>query len=199
MRIAFALLLFLCVGIAPVLACSIATPNPEVTATPVPTIEDYTQSATVIFVGTVVRELASSDYGGYDYLIQVERYLKGDGYDTVILNNYHDLCMYGLTIGQEFIFFVQVNESNKAIASYEYFELSLLSDESRVTNITGQANPPEALPLDVQLSRLLESDDLNWFYIGMSVFAALVGLLAVGLSLRMRGRRKSKAKRDVID
>lgn len=203
MRIAFLLLLLLCVGIAPVWACT-ATPTPSETPIntplPPPTIADYIESAPIIFVGIVLREVERPSWGRR-YEIQVETYLKGSGYNLVEMEGYGygSDCLPMIWERTRHIFFAhERRDSDGTLIYYRIIDYPVESLET-IEAITGQANPPEALPLDVQLSRLLESDDLNWFYIGMSIFAALVGLLAVGFSLRLRNRRKSKAKRDVID
>jgi hypothetical protein len=192
-KLVFVLLLLLSLGIVPSYACSIPTQPPDWTPPPVASIEDYVQAAAVIFVGTLSQEPESINGWFNRYEIRVERYLKGDGYNFVLMDNYSDFCHYGLGIGRTFIFFVQDYHGLGATPSYSYIRHELLDDESSIVRITGQSNAPQPLPMDIQLTRIAEKGDLNWLYIPFAIVGIFVCLIVFWL-LR-RGRRKSKSKR----
>jgi hypothetical protein len=185
-------------GSSSVFACTpteIPLETPIYTATPLPTIDDFSQSAPVIFIATVVREAELSPYWGRAYEIQVKTYLKGNGFDSVYLSGYGygwD-CLPMIFEGQERIFFVQEHSNSAGIPIYYRIADYPLEDTERVSSITGQSNAPQPLPLDIQFTRIAQEGNLNWLYIPL----AIVGIFAclIVFWLLRRGRRKSKSKR----
>jgi hypothetical protein len=199
--LALSLFLLFFVSIAPVLACT-PTVTPLATAmytpTPLPSIDDFSQSAPTIFVGRVVREAELSPYWGRTYEIHVADYLKGSGFDTVYLAGYGygTDCLPMIFEGSIRIFFVQEHSNSAGIPIYYRIADYPLEDAERVGTITGQSTAPQPLPLDIQLTRIAEKGDLNWLYMPLAILGIFTCLIVFWL-LR-RGGRKSKAKRDEL-
>jgi hypothetical protein len=196
----FLFCLLLVVGIAPVLACTpTVTPSatPVYTPTPFPGIGDYSLNAPVVFIGKVVREISLRQSWPRTYEIKVETYLKGSGFDTVFITGYGygSDCLPMIFEGAERIFFVQEHSNSAGIPVYARMIDYSLDNKEAVTAITGQSLPAQALPLDIQFTRLAENGNLNWLYIPFSILAMFVGL---GIFwFWRRGRRKPKPKRDI--
>jgi hypothetical protein len=196
------LLGLLSLGISPVFACTptqIPSATPIYTPTPLPDITDYTLQADIIFEGTVVREVVSNSWPRR-YEIRVSRYLKGSGYDTVYIDGYGygSDCLPMIWEGEQRIFFVRDHDNSAGIPIY-YRIMDYPPDSiETVQGLTGQSNPSQALPLDIQFMRAAENGDLNWFYIPLSIAIALLGSVILILSLRFSKRRKSKAKREEL-
>jgi hypothetical protein len=189
----FALLLLLCVGINPVFACLIPTENPAMTATPVPSLEDYSQRASVIFLGTVSGWTDLLNSGSFRYQIQVKRYFKGAGNQIVMLENYYSFCMDRLEIGQEFIFFAEGDGGGAFVPRYQYLTLVQSSEESVVLGITSTTNFPQLVPPDMELTPIADKSDMTWLYNSFNILGLFSSV--IGFGLWWRGRRKSKSKR----
>jgi hypothetical protein len=194
-RASFLVCLVLIFGLSgnSVFACSIPTENPTMTATPTPSLEDYSQRASVIFVGAVSAAPTSLISGSVDYQIQVKRYLKGDGSQIVMLENYHNFCADGLEIGQEFIFFAEGDEGGGYIPRYKFLHLVQPSEENRVLAITGELTLPQFMPPDNQLSAIVEKSDMTWLYNFLGILSFFSSLIGFGLWWR-----KSKSKRGEV-
>ena len=200
-RIVFCIFALFCFGAVPAFACS-PTPTPfDMTPIPPLTIMDFTQNAPIIFIGMVV------DDGEYinselRYQLRIETYLKGSGYDTAYIVGYGGggSCQPYIYRDSRLIFFVNSHMNSAGIPVYYLITDYEPTDAhiAAVTSITGQSIPAQALPLDIQMTRIAENGDLNWLYIPLSIVAALLGLIAVALSRRLRNRRKSKAKREEL-
>src|SRR5688572_8926104 len=133
-----------------VFACTpteIPSASPIYTATPLPDIDDFSQSAPIIFVGRVMEEANLSPYWGRTYEIRVEALLKASGFDTVYLAGYGygSDCLPMIFEGEERIFFVQEHSNSAGIPIYYRIVDSPIEDAERVSNMTGQSNAPQPL------------------------------------------------------
>jgi hypothetical protein len=201
-KLVFAFMLIFCVGIAPVFACTQPPPpihTPVHTPDPFQGADYLSENASVIFSGRVTENYTYTEYGAI-YEVRVQRYLKGSGYEIIQIEYGLSIgsCGYGIAVGKSYVFFMEEPVNNTGIPRYSYpiFQYPIEA-EATVTAITGQSNPAQPLPLDIQMTRIAESGDLNWLYIPLSILAALLGLVILALSLR-RTRRKSKAKREEL-
>lgn len=187
--------LLLFVGIAPVWACSIPTPPPDWTPPPVLTLEDYAHNAPVIFVGTATHAVEYNGWGSR-VEIQVERYLKGSGFNIVQMDGYFIDCFPYIPFGTAFIFFADEHMNSAGVPVYFRIWEAPMTGEyiESVRAITGQMIPAQALPLDLQVARIAEQTDISWLFI---LCAGLALVTSIGLAWKWRShRRKPKQKRE---
>jgi hypothetical protein len=201
----FALLLLLCVGIAPVFACLptiTPSPIPNSGATPSPmSLEERALDASMVFVGTVIGAELCGAARGYicEAEIEVERYLKGNGQAIVWVRGFggNTDCRPLIEMGERRIFFVRgTPDETMDLLFFGYSQaIPFAGDEeiARIVAVTNQSTAPEGMPLDTR-ARLLSNR-----YAAQLIPSALIliGLIVIALFWLRRGRRKSKAKREI--
>lgn len=198
MRALLILLLLLCAAAVPALACS-PTPTPtDYVPPPAPSLEEMAQSAPIIFQGTILREVDLPESGRH-YEVQVSRYLKGQGFNVVIIHGYGygTDCLPTIYEGMERIFFVRDYGIHERIPVYALLVEYNPNQQSRVIAVTGEGIAPLPLPIDIQMSRLAENGELNWLYMPLSILAGFFSLIALWLWRHSR-RGKRKVKREEL-
>lgn len=185
--------MFLTINSLSVLACSPITPQPDTIA---PTLEDHTNNANWIMIGTVI--------GGIEELgviteaeIEIERYLKGEGEAIIHIQGFGHgtACLTSVEVGDTYIFFANGNISNTFNAFYyenrRPIARATADNIEQIFAVTNHSVAPSTMPIIMQVERAFKSG-LAW---NLLLIALGFTMLAWGVFDYSRSKPKKKVKR----
>jgi hypothetical protein len=162
------------------------------------TLEESLADADVIALGVVTGQ---EDVFSNIYLIQVDAYLKGEGVNTIVVDNFGfggGDCKNKIAIGERWIFFIDGDAATDAVlhASYAspYQAIIEPTDETmaRITAITGNTSVPQPIPFAKSLQYIPYSRVFHLMkWIGLPLLV-VVGLIVFAARVRRRGSHKAK-------
>lgn len=171
-------------------ACSIPTPTPvpnNVTPLPPHTLENIVHDSDIIFIGTVI-DAQENRNGMIDIAeVAVERYLKGQGLNTINVYGIYRLPCSFVSIGTGYIFFIS-EDTHNTLSIYRSSEENI----GRIVAVTGQSSPPEMTISEAEA--IAQTDDLPLFAI-VSTLAAIIFIPIILFIGTRQTKRKRKTKR----